>query len=239
MSSPGSLYPSNLTAGLVDSLEGLPLQVFVRGGQPWQLVGKYIGAPKSNPLDVSAALKLQGYEAASYINASNGVVYLVSGVLMPPNTTAPKIPKPAGEFSGCTKDSCIFKLTTQPKPGMSCCGQVDAASRMPPSIFNDTVALAEYIRITEQLSLVFRGGLINQACTVVPSYKRNGTKTIDWSEGFKPWCEARCGCGGLLNPCKDVPDDPAKHTYCSLCGPKYNGPIEVQMYHNQPIDCTK
>ena len=228
----GDLYPDTLKAGLVDSVEGDPLQVFVRGGQPWQLVGKYIGPPKSNPADVSSALKVSGYQGAPYINASNGVVYLVGGLLIPPNTTAPRIPEPAGAFSGCTQDSCIFKLTTSPTDhDFGCCGEVDAAPRMPPSIFNDTVALAEYIKITEQLSTVLRGGrMVNQGCKVVPSYVPNGTLTIDWFEGFKPWCMARCGCGGLLNPCKDVPDDPAKHTYCSLCGPKYNAPIDVQLY---------
>ena len=45
-------------------------------------------------VDVSGTLKLEGYQAASYINASNGVVYLVGGVLMPPNTTAPEFPSP-------------------------------------------------------------------------------------------------------------------------------------------------
>ena len=170
--------------------------------QPWQLAGTYIGPPKPNPLDISSALKVYGYQGAPYINASNGVVYLVGGVLMPPNTTAPRIPAPAGEFSGCTKDSCIFKLTTSPKHGFGCCGEVDAAPRMPPSIFNDTVALAEYIQITEQLSTVLRGGrMVNQGCKVVPSYVPNGTLTIDWFEGFKPWCMARCGCGVLSKPC--------------------------------------
>ena len=40
----------NFTNGLqVDTLEGTPLQVAVRGGQPWQLVGTYVGPPHANP----------------------------------------------------------------------------------------------------------------------------------------------------------------------------------------------
>lgn len=229
----GSLYPDTFKKGIVDTLEGAPLEVFERIDQG-QIRGTYIGPPKTNPLDVSDAFKVRGYHASPYVNASNGVVYLVGAVILPPNTTAPKLgPKPSGEFSGCTKDSCIFKVTTKPSNfDFGCCGEVDAAPRMPPSIFNDTVALAEYVRLTEQLSgfSVLHSRLVNQKCTVVPSYVRNGTKTYDWFEGFKPWCEARCGCGGLFHPCKDVPDEPAKHKYCSLCGPKYNAPIEVQLY---------
>ena len=241
----GSYPPSALAAAKLSSFEGDPLQILVRGsGGDWQLGGKYVGSPRPNDQDVRNTLKLTGYHSATdtqhgqgrpALNASNGVVYFVGGLLMPPNTTAPVVPQPSGAFSVCTEKSCIFKLTNT-KTG--CCGQVDAAPRIPPSLFNDTVALAEYIRLTEQLSLVFRGNLINQACTSVPSYRANGTKTIDWSQGFEPWCEARCGCGGHLKPCKDVPDDPATHTYCSLCGPKYNQPIDIQFFHNNQVDCA-
>ena len=97
-------------------------------------------------------------------------------------------------------------------------------------MFNDTAALAEYVRITQQVSstIAGRGNLLQGPCPG-PNFRSNGTLQIDWFEGFKPWCKARCGCGGLLNPCKDMPDDPATHTYCSLCGPKYNAPIDLQI----------
>mmetsp|Transcript_25079 Transcript_25079/g.65406 ORF Transcript_25079/g.65406 Transcript_25079/m.65406 type:complete len:354 (-) Transcript_25079:78-1139(-) len=245
----GSLYPSNLTQGRqFESLDGnKTLQAIVRTGADWQLDGRYLGpTPRNNPLDLTNSVKLGGggkISPASMINASNGVVYVVGAVLVPPNTTVPRVPQPPGVFSGCTEKSCIFASTVaykQPNGGsFFCCGQVDAAPRMPPDIFNDSVALAEYIKITQQVSSVLgRGRVVNEACGVVPSYRPNGTLEIDWFEGFEPWCKARCGCGGIFNPCKDMPDDPATHTYCSLCGPKYNGPINVQLYHNQPINCA-
>jgi len=237
---PGSLSPSNLTAGLVDSLDGDALQVLVRKeGNDW-VVGKYIGLPRQDPQDLRNSFKLQGlHDAATYINASNGGVYLVGGVLTPPNTTVPKIPKPSGADAACTKDSCIFEYANR----NGCCGYVDASKRMPPSIFNDPVALDEYVRITQQLSVVFRGALgvytPLTTCRIIPTYVSNGTKTIDWFEGFQPWCQVRCGCG-VLKPCKDLPDDPANHVYCSLCGPKYNAPMEVHLYHanNNQVDCS-
>jgi len=30
--------------------------------------------------------------------------------------------------------------------------------------------------------------------------------------------------------CKDAPDDPSAHKWCSLCGPKYNQPIAINMF---------
>lgn len=227
----GTFYPSDLTNGLViDTLEGDPLRV-VRRTDQGQIRGTYIGPPHSNPADVRGTAKLTGYDSGGIVNASNGVVYTINTIFLPPNTTTPRVPTPRGLFSGCTQKSCIFS-TTPPAPvhTFPCCVQVDAAPRMPPGIFNDTAALEEYVRITQQVSstIVGRGTLVNAPCPG-PNYRANGTLQIDWFESFKPWCKARCGCGGLLNPCKDVPDNPATHIYCSLCGPKYNAPIDLQI----------
>lgn len=220
----GLIQPQNLSNGqLLDTVEGDPLQVFIIGGSNWQTRGIYIRDSRH------VGAKLTGWKAATSINASNGVVYSVGGIFLPPNITVNRLPTPAGVFSGCTEKSCVFSmLTTAPKNVFPCCIQVDAAPRMPPDIFNDTVALAEYIRITQQVSnVVGRGNIVNAPCPG-PNYRSNGTLEIDWFEGFKPWCQARCDCG-LLKPCKDLHDDPATHTYCSLCGPKYNAPMDLQI----------
>jgi len=237
----GAFRPNNLTNGLViDTLDGNPLRV-VRRTDQGQIAGTYIGPPRPNPLDVtSACAKLTGYESSGMVNASNGVVYTIGDVCLPPNTTTPRVPPPRGAFSGCRKTGCFFSTTPPAPPNtFPCCVQVDAAPRMPPGIFNDTVALEEYVRITQQLSSTIAGrGNLEQGPCAGPNFRANGTLQIDWFEGFKPWCKARCGCGGLLNPCKDVPDDPATHTYCSLCGPKYNQPIDIQFFHNNQVDCA-
>ena len=31
--------------------------------------------------------------------------------------------------------------------------------------------------------------------------------------------------------CKDAPDDPKAGKWCSLCGPKYNSYIKIQLYN--------
>lgn len=228
----GAYQAGNLTNGqVIDTLAGNPLRV-VRRTDQGQLAGIYIGPPRPNPLDVSTACaKLTGYKSAGVVKASNGVVYTIGDVCLPPNTTTPRVPPPRGAFSGCRKTGCIFSTTPPAPPNtFPCCVQVDAAPRMPPGIFNDTVAVEEYIRITQQVSstILGRGNLVQGPCQG-PNFRANGTMQIDWFEGFKPWCKARCGCGGLFNPCKDVPDDPATHTYCSLCGPMYNAPIDLQI----------
>lgn len=232
----GAFRPANLTGGLLlDTLEGDQLQAIVRGGV--QLSGTYIGPPRTNPNQVTNTIKVSGRGAVGMVRATNGVVYTIPTVFLPPDTFPPRVPSPRGTFSGCTKKSCIFSAYTPRQPTtpspFACCIQVDAAPRMPPEIFDNPVAVAAYVQITQQLSNLVpgRGNMVNAPCPG-PNYgpAPNATLQIDWSEGFGPWCRARCGCGGLLQPpCKDVPDDPATSTYCSLCGPKYNAPLEAQV----------
>ena len=33
-----------------------------------------------------------------------------------------------------------------------------------------------------------------------------------------------------LPKCQDQPDNPQANKFCSLCGPKYNKPIEISMF---------
>ena len=41
----------------------------------------------------------------------------------------------------------------------------------------------------------------------------------------------RCGCN--YPACRDQPDDPAAGKFCSLCGPKYNSDITINLW-NKP-----
>ena len=187
------------------------------------------------------------------------MVYLINGLLVPPgaNPIPPRDHTTGNPFEkqnilrGCTNKSCVFSFTN--KLG-GCCGEVDAAPRMPPGIWNDSSAVVEYVRLTTIFSSTvpkmlppFEPCLPSKlgcptyeflslgSCTRDEFHYRwvqDGNRSIDWSAGFVNWCRARCGCGGKGDrPCKDVRDDPANHYYCSLCGPKYNAPIDVQLYH--------
>lgn len=56
-----------------------------------------------------------------------------------------------------------------------------------------------------------------------------------------PICLKQCKCigeGATWTPetadypyCRDAPDDPKAGTWCSLCGPKYNSYIKIQLYN--------
>lgn len=46
-------------------------------------------------------------------------------------------------------------------------------------------------------------------------------------------CQKQCDC--TYPQCKDVPDQPLRGTWCSLCGPKYNDCITIGLC-NLPND---
>ena len=39
-----------------------------------------------------------------------------------------------------------------------------------------------------------------------------------------------CAGAATYPACPDVPDDPRNHKYCSICGPKFNQPIDVTFW---------
>lgn len=70
---------------------------------------------------------------------------------------------------------------------------------------------------------------------------KNGTGTIDWApvKFMEPLCSEHCDCDyagspGTI-PCKDVPDDPLAGTWCSLCGPKFNAPVDIHCFETTPF----
>lgn len=61
-------------------------------------------------------------------------------------------------------------------------------------------------------------------------------RTIEWAPAklMQPICLKHCACdySGPV-PCKDVPDNPLAASWCSLCGPKFNRPIEIQCFKTE------
>ena len=57
-------------------------------------------------------------------------------------------------------------------------------------------------------------------------------------------CRKQCMCSfgserktSTLPKCQDTPDDPKAEKFCSLCGPKFNQPIEVAMFECGTSKC--
>ena len=59
-------------------------------------------------------------------------------------------------------------------------------------------------------------------------------RTIDWAPNklMEPICLQHCECN-YRKDCKDVPDNPLAASWCSLCGPKFNRPIEIQCFKTE------
>ena len=71
----------------------------------------------------------------------------------------------------------------------------------------------------------------------------SAAKNVDWSPAIlmDGICAKQCHCSFrngktgnrtslLLPPCEDEPDQPAAETWCSLCGPKFNKPIDIELH---------
>merc|ERR1719424_1491813 len=138
---------------------------------------------------------------------------------------------------GCTKDSCPFSYQVPPPVRFGRCGEVDAASRMPADIWDDPRAFGEYVEATLLLWSVGTGptgGALLKQEKCPSGWTPMQGKTVPWTQPklMEVTCDLRCNC--RYPDCKDVPDDPKDHTYCSLCGPKFNAPIEVKFFLPPP-----
>jgi len=84
--------------------------------------------------------------------------------------------------------------------------------------------------------------MLNIPCkdiTLYPGVFLPDNRTIDWAPKklMEPICSLHCECDyrgdpGTI-PCKDVPDNPLAASWCSLCGPKFNRPIEIQCFKTE------
>ena len=138
----------------------------------------------------------------------------------------------------CTQDSCPFSYENYAVDGRSRrlgaadrCGEVDAAKRMPASIWKDQNAVNSYVAATLEWYTV-NGFKLTQSPCDRADRKQNGSSFTPWTMPnlMKNMCDAQCDC--VYPACPDVPDDPQNHRYCSLCGPLagFNRPIEVQFW---------
>ena len=85
--------------------------------------------------------------------------------------------------------------------------------------------------------------MLNVPCRDIKEPYEHGflpdNRTIDWAPKklMQPICLEHCECnyrgGDSRTSCKDVPDDPLAASWCSLCGPKFNRPIEIQCFKTE------
>ena len=139
------------------------------------------------------------------------------------------------------------------------CGDVDSAPRMPEFLFQpqNSVALKAYINVTIALYHIKDGNPSDPGRTQLRqgTCKENGFGTllpgcpsrkpncaypnpkpnVEWApkKMMSAICDSACNCN--YPNCPDVPDDPKNMHWCSLCGPRYNAPINVTLYNPNPI----
>jgi len=129
------------------------------------------------------------------------------------------------------------------------CGEVDAAPRMPAELFEfrNIGKLAQYASLTTQLYTAVgmnKGTKLQLGRCRTRGYtqKQSAMDGVGWapSELMGPICLKQCDCtassAGRYNDddppyCEDAPDDPKAGKFCSLCGPKYNSYIKIQLYN--------
>ena len=148
---------------------------------------------------------------------------------------APKLSQPYP----CTREGCWFSYNNTQ---LRRCGQVDAAPRMPKDIWADQNAVNDYVG--ETLALYQIGNNNPLSPSKCPSnWEIRGTTKASWTSPrlMELPCRAKCNC--KYPACPDVPDDPKLHHYCSLCGPKFNAPVEVKLFEAKycgisPRPCT-
>jgi len=162
------------------------------------------------------------------INATNGVVHIIDTVLDPAAVPIPE-------------NHLWFHLIDDREPGTkwkSRCGEVDAATRMPAVLFEPQykAILDRYVSYTLKHIFWQAKQLKTGRCSSPYKYK-GGKEGLPWAPpvSILDICYSKCNCtADPERPCKDQPDQPAKQTFCSLCGPTMNAPVDIQLYYSTP-----
>merc|ERR1711865_1329532 len=169
------------------------------------------------------------------VSASNGVIHIIDTVL--------SLPPAPNHLFFYWKNAAYNR-----------CGDVDAAPRMPASLFEpeNKAALQAYINVTIALFHITDGNPSDPQKTQLKqgTCKENGCGTLlpgcpsnkpncdypnpimaEWApkKMMQIICDTACNCN--YPSCSDVPDDPKTKHWCSLCGPKFNAPIGITLYN--------
>lgn len=131
---------------------------------------------------------------------------------------------------GCSSSSCVF---THINLTEGQCGQIDAASSIPPSLFltQNAPVLNEYIQATELFWFGPSGeqGLSLSTCPSVGYPRKIKSIEIQWPLNSREMYVLCANCKCSYPACPDHP--PAGlPSYCSVCGPTLNKPRLVDIY---------
>ena len=130
--------------------------------------------------------------------------------------------------TGCTKEACVFSYTNPTNVNGGRCGEVDAP-RIPADIWEDSNAVQEHVGATIAYYKLEGATLKQKPCDRV-GRRQKGSLIVPWTTPKLMSTICTTGCGCTYPNCRDVPDQPRVHSYCSLCGPKFNADIKVKFW---------
>eukprot|EP01043_Picozoa_sp_COSAG02_P030738 COSAG02_NODE_1977_length_10205_cov_5.317633_11_plen_606_part_00 len=173
---------------------------------------------------------------ATPIVASNGVVVVIDGILLPawlPPAQVPIRPAPPAD-----NEPLVFRAINHARRD---CGQVDAASSVPPAIYKDEGNLKRYIDLTLE-HFQMPGGLQLELGTCAEAGyttvdAQRPPETIAWDTGdlFSYYCasdlsteEDGGGCGCVIGLCPDLP--PPDKPICAICNAVTNRDRKVKFF---------
>ena len=187
---------------------------------------------------------------ATPIEASNGVVVVLDGVLLP--AWLPPANASIRPASPADNEPIVFRAVNtncDPTLAQRCCGQVDAASSVPPALLADEGKLKEYITKTlSQFTMPDRAPLELGTCaeagfTTLDPYVGGGVNGnpvyVDWDSdgGFAGYCAfgekdtiygQGNGCGCVIGLCPAIP--PPDKPICAICNGVLNRPRQITFY---------
>ena len=173
--------------------------------------------------------------------ANNGVVHIVDAVLLPDAPDTNHL-----WFRGFTAQPTLNDVNAYAYR----CGEVDAGPRMPAKLFKPENAqqLAAYEEVTIRLYSgdrtdgLLMGKLERGRCSAkgyTAVWPGKASESVDWAPPYlmDALCASKCGCNyrnsdpsSSLPTCVDRPDKPDEGEWCSLCGPEFNAPIEIDFF---------
>ena len=177
---------------------------------------------------------------ATPIVASNGNVIVIDGILLPPwlpPANAPIRPAPA------SNEPFVFRAINHARHD---CGQVDAASSVPPAIYKDEASLKRYIELTITHFSMPDGVKLELGTCAEAGYTkvdpRRPPETIDWTGGrftggtdFTYYCasdlvkeQVGMGCGCVIGHCPEMP--PPDKPICAICNAATNRDRVVEFF---------